>query len=104
MSFVLAHAPPPLHSLAGNCLYNWSHPGGVNGISVSSDGTVATACDDKIVRTYSLSTGECTRTLEGHNAWIASVCMATNDLLFSGDGKEGVRVWSLTAGERCSPP
>ena len=38
---------------------------------------------------------ECTRTLSGHRAWIASVCLGVNGLLFSGDGKEAVHVWEL---------
>ncbi|KAL1504102.1 hypothetical protein AB1Y20_010512 [Prymnesium parvum] len=78
----------------GACTWTWLHPGGVNSIASFGD-TVATACDDKHVRTFSICSGDCTRLLSGHVAYVASVQFGHSDLLFSGDGKEGVRVWRL---------
>lgn len=69
------------------------HPDLVVAVEVERD-VLATACDDKIVRTFSLSTGRRTREMHGHSGTVFSVAIC-GSVLLSGSLDRTVKVWSL---------
>ena len=64
-------------------------------LAVHIDGDVlATGCDDTIVRTWSVASGQLTRELRGHEGSVLTVSLS-GSMLVSGSGDERVKVWAL---------
>jgi platelet-activating factor acetylhydrolase IB subunit alpha len=64
---------------------------------------VATGGRDKVIKLWDASTGQCIKTLSGHDNWVRGLCWAPNgsSLLSCSDDKT-IKVWDLKAGGRCS--
>ncbi|KAI8631008.1 vegetative incompatibility protein HET-E-1 [Xylariaceae sp. FL1651] len=77
------------------------HTGLVSSVAFSSDGsTLASGSDDKTVRVWSASTGDCVQTLEGHTGSVWSVAFSPDgNTLASGSHDKTVRVWSAGTGD-----
>ena len=56
---------------------------------------LVTGCVDKVVRTFSVSTGQRTRELRGHTDWVRAVALS-GSMVVSGGGDRVVKVWALT--------
>ena len=78
--------------------------GGLTGSPTTAPGLfVATGGRDKVIKIWDASSGQCLKTLMGHDNWIRGVCWAPNGhaLLSCSDDKT-IKVWDLKAGGRCS--
>jgi WD40 repeat protein len=78
-----------------------TRPGQVRGVAFSPDGRLlATASDDETVRLWDPATGDCLRTLTGHDRWVI-------DVAFSPDGRQlatasndrTARLWDPASGD-----
>jgi WD40 repeat protein len=72
-----------------------SHPGGVNCVALTRDGTLL-ACGgaDKVVRVWDVRKGKVHRDLPGHGGSILSVAFsASGRFLASGDARGQIRIW-----------
>lgn len=73
------------------------------GADITPGQFVATGGRDKVIKIWDTSTGQCIRTLVGHDNWIRGVCWSPNGkFLLSCSDDKTVRVWDLKAGGRCS--
>jgi len=75
----------------------FQHPAKVYSIDAEGD-TVATACMDSVVRTFSRSANGLTRTFTAHRSWANTVRILGN-LLVSGSTDATVKVWSLATAQ-----
>lgn len=77
------------------------HDKGVSCVVFSPDGgTVATASDDKTIRTWDVSTGRCVRVFRGHTHFVLSCDISCRgNMLVSGSLDETVRIWEVRSGE-----
>jgi hypothetical protein len=68
---------------------------------VTADGEkIISGSYDKTVKVWSMSSGECLSTLEGHLGWVFSVCVtAGGEKIISGSYDKTVKVWSMSSGE-----
>ena len=73
------------------------HPSNVNALHIDGD-TLATGCIDRVVRTWSVASGQLTRELRGHDDWVTSVALY-GGVLVSGSLDKTLRVWSVAEGE-----
>jgi eukaryotic-like serine/threonine-protein kinase len=75
------------------------HPGSVNDVAMSSDGsTLATSCDDKLVRLYDLRTGHI-QELAGHTDEVYRIQLSEDGRHIASSGKDGtLRVWDVATG------
>jgi WD40 repeat protein len=72
----------------------------VNSVALDASGrTAVSGSVDKTVRVWDLTTGGCTRVLEGHTMKVTSVALdASGRTAVSGSYDKTVRVWDLTTG------
>lgn len=64
---------------------------------------VATGGRDKVIKIWETSSGQCLRTLVGHDNWIRGICWSPNGkFLLSCSDDKTIRVWDLKNGARCS--
>ncbi|KAF9967996.1 hypothetical protein BGZ70_007280 [Mortierella alpina] len=59
---------------------------------------VVSASGDKSIKIWSLETGECLRTLEGHTRGIACIQFEGN-VIVSGSSDKTIKIWDITKGE-----
>jgi len=76
------------------CLHTLPHPEPVYDVAMADD-VLVTGCLDNVVRTFSVSTGVQTRTLEGHTDYVNAVALSGSMVVSGGDDKV-VKVWALT--------
>ena len=84
----------------GATIHTLRHPGWVMAVEAADD-LIVTACADGCVRTWSLATGELTRTLEhekGKPLW--GLCLYGTMVVSGGDSKT-IKVWSLAGDGEC---
>lgn len=76
------------------------HTAGLNDVAWAPDSRhFATCADDKTVRLWDASTGECRKTLQGHTHHVFCVAYSpTGGLLISGGWDETIRVWDAKRG------
>lgn len=76
------------------------HQGNILDVAVSSDGrTALSAGDDGGVYVWDLTTGEVSRTLEGHSDSVTSIAISSdNRAVVSGSADGTVRIWDLQSG------
>ena len=60
-----------------------------------ADDVLVTGCADKVVRTFSVSTGVQTRTLSGHTGDVRAVALS-GSMVVSGGRDKVIKVWALT--------
>jgi WD40 repeat protein len=63
-----------------------------------ADDVLVTGCRDKVVRTFSVSTGVQTRTLRGHTSPVYAAALS-GSMVASGGADKVVKVWALTGEE-----
>ena len=70
-------------------------------VSFSPDGTkVASGSDDKTVKLWDVTSGECLQTLEGHSSRVRSVSFSPDGTkVASGSDDKTVKLWDVTSGE-----
>ncbi|PWN32290.1 putative platelet-activating factor acetylhydrolase ib alpha subunit [Meira miltonrushii] len=78
--------------------------GGITGINSTTPGQfVATGGRDKLIKIWDAVSGQCLKTLSGHDNWVRGLCWAPNGaFLLSCSDDKTVKVWDLKAGARCS--
>jgi WD40 repeat protein len=81
----------------GASLLTLPHPDSVYDVALADD-VLVTGCRDKVVRTFSVSTGVQTRTLRGHTEQVRAVALSGSMVVSGGDDKV-VKVWALTGEE-----
>jgi len=79
--------------VGASLLHTLQHPGYVYAVHRRGD-VLATGCDDKCVRTFSLSSGVMTRELRGHQSAVFCVVLS-EALLLSGSDDKSVKLWAL---------
>ena len=72
----------------------------MNSVSFSPDGTkVASGSDDKTVKLWDVTSGECLQTLEGHSDYVKSVSFSPDGTkVASGSWDNTVKLWDVTSG------
>jgi WD40 repeat protein len=70
-------------------------------VSFSKDGTrIASGSEDEKVKVWSVESGECVTTLEGHSGWVYSVSFSPNGTRIASGSKDNtVKVWSVESGK-----
>ncbi|KAF9974424.1 hypothetical protein BGZ73_002192 [Actinomortierella ambigua] len=84
------------------------HRAAVNAVQFSPEGSsnsftgqnriVVSASGDRTIKIWSLETGECLRTLEGHTRGIACIQFEGNTVI-SGSSDQTIKIWDLARGE-----
>ncbi|CED83964.1 dynein regulator [Phaffia rhodozyma] len=68
----------------------------------ASGGFVATGSRDKTIKIWDTTTGQCLRTLVGHENWVRALAFHPNGkFLFSASDDKTIRIWDLQTG-RCT--
>ena len=63
-------------------------------------GILASGSDDKTVKLWDVTTGECILTCKGHTNWVQSVAFSPDgQIVASGSDDQTVRLWDVTTGE-----
>lgn len=77
---------------------------GITGIVSTLPGHfVATGGRDKIIKIWDSTSGQCIKTLTGHDNWIRGLCWSPDgQYLLSCSDDKTIKVWDLKAGARCS--
>lgn len=78
-----------------------AHSQGVNGIALSSDGSLlASVSDDETVKVWEVSSGELVRTLTGHNQSVTACAINPKSKAIASISESGsVRIWGLPSGK-----
>jgi len=73
----------------------------VSSVSWSSDGSrICSGSDDRTVRVWEVSSGDCIRTLKGHSSWVNAVAWSSDgSRICSGSDDKTVRVWEVSSGQ-----
>lgn len=79
----------------------------IGGIPPSTSQTpgqfAATGGRDKVIKIWDTSSGQCLKTLTGHDNWIRGLCWAPSGTsLISCSDDKTIKIWDLKAGGRCS--
>lgn len=76
------------------------HSGGIFSLALSNDGLLASGGIDGNIKLWEIETGECLRTIHGHERAIRSVTFSNDSrLLASGGDDETIRLWEPNTGE-----
>ena len=75
------------------------HSGWVNALTFLSDGRLASGSDDRTIKLWNPTSGECECTLEGHRAGITALARLPDGRLASGSRDQTIKIWNLTNGE-----
>lgn len=78
--------------------------GGITGITSTTPGQfVATGGRDKMIKIWDSTSGQCIKTLTGHDNWIRGLCWSPDgQYLLSCSDDKTIKIWDLRAGARCS--
>jgi WD40 repeat protein len=71
------------------------HTGCVNSAIYWTENRIISCSDDKTVKIWSLSTGECLSTLSGHLDWIYCLLLLSDKSLASGCEDGSIKIWDL---------
>ena len=76
------------------------HSDTVRSVAINSDCTyICSGSDDKIIKKWSLQTGELIKTMKGHSNYVNSVAISSDDkFIISGSRDDSVKVWSFETG------
>ncbi len=77
------------------------HSGGISSVAIAPDGCRGlSGGDDRTLRLWDLTSGECLRTFEGHSAPVSSVAISPDGRWgLSGSGDKTLRMWDLSSGQ-----
>jgi WD40 repeat protein/tetratricopeptide (TPR) repeat protein len=91
---------PPVHSVVGTLLHTlYGHTSYVSSLVVLPGGILGSGSNDKTIKLWNPSTGECLRTLEGHTSNISSLVMLPGGILASGSQDQTIKLWNPSTGE-----
>lgn len=78
--------------------------GGISGVTSTTPGQfVATGGRDKVIKVWDAVSGQCIKTLTGHDNWIRGLCWSPDGLyLLSCSDDKTIKAWDLKSGARCS--
>ena len=75
------------------------HSRDVTSVSFSPDGTkVASGSDDKTVKLWDVTSGECLQTLEGHSSRVWSVSFSSDGTKVASESRK-YKIWNTSTGE-----
>ena len=60
---------------------------------------IASGSWDMTIKIWNIKTGECIRTLEGHNGYVRIVIKVGKDLIASGSSDKTIKIWNFNTGE-----
>ena len=69
------------------------HTDAIRSVDFDGKGLLASGSDDKTIRLWEVSTGNCLKTLVGHTNYVMSVYFDGKGLLASGSGDRTIRLW-----------
>jgi serine/threonine protein kinase len=76
------------------------HSNGVRSVSFSADGKYAiSGSDDKTLKLWEVSTGQCLRTFEGHSDDVNSVCLSADGRYALSGGGDTLKLWEVSTGQ-----
>jgi WD40 repeat protein len=82
-----------MHSLQGH--------GGAVWCVATDTGVVASGSYDKTIKLWDLASGNCFKTLRGHESWVSCLGMdVASDCIVSGGWDASVRLWSISRGQQ----
>jgi WD40 repeat protein len=71
-------------------------------VAFSPDGSlIASGGDDRVIKVWDVQTGECLRTLHGHENWIQAIAFSPDGTcIASGSNDQTIQLWDTATGER----
>ncbi|AEE54381.1 caspase family protein [Haliscomenobacter hydrossis] len=97
------HLPMRLENvlLKGKLLFSQGHNNGVTSVCYSPDGKkILSGSHDRMIKEWSVGSGECLQTLQGHSDEVQSVCYSPDGKkILSGSDDRTVKEWSVESGQ-----
>ena len=61
---------------------------------------IISGSNDRTIKIWNMSTGECEQTLKGHDGWVTSVCVSLDgSKIISGSVDNTIKIWNMSTGE-----
>eukprot|EP01036_Dinobryon_divergens_P035216 gene35216-biopygen27835 len=75
------------------------HSGQVSALCILLDKRIVSGSDDKTVRIWNASSGDCERILKGHSGQVSALCILPDGRIVSGSDDKTVRIWNASSGD-----
>jgi WD40 repeat protein len=75
------------------------HEGYVYTIAILPDGRIVSGSEDRTIRIWNSSTGDCEMSLCGHNSYVKAIAVLPDGRIVSGSVDKTIRIWNLSTGE-----
>lgn len=63
-------------------------------MDILSEDRIVSGSEDKLIKVWSLLTGECLKTLQGHQKYVWCVkAMSNGETIISGSGDSTIKIW-----------